>query len=177
MNHLTTEQLEAGIPQVEAAPKTAGTLRLIVRRPQVDQREVLETAELTLEEGLAGDSWLARAGADPDRDTQLNIMNARFTALVAGSEERWALAGDQLYLDLDIGEQNLPTGTRVAIGETVIEVTAVPHTGCQKFSARFGLEARRFVNSDVGKALRLRGLNARVVVPGTIRQGDPVTKL
>jgi hypothetical protein len=177
MEHLDTAQLEAGIDEVRAAPSTEGTLELIVRRPVVDGREVLETGELTLEEGLVGDSWLTRHGEEPDPDTQLNIMNARFTALIAGSADRWQLAGDQLYLDLDIGEENLPVGTRVAIGDAVIEVTAVPHTGCQKFSARFGLEARRFVNSEVGKALRLRGLNARVVTPGTVRRGDPVRKL
>jgi hypothetical protein len=179
MEHLNTEQLEAGIEAVQAAPSTEGTLELIVRRPEVDGREVLDTGELTVEEGLVGDSWLMRHGEDPDPDpdTQLNIMNARFTALIAGTADRWQLAGDQLYLDLDIGEENLPVGTRVAIGDAVIEVTAVPHTGCQKFSERFGLEARRFVNSEAGKALRLRGLNARVVTSGTIRRGDPVRKL
>ncbi len=177
MEHLTTEQLEAGLDEVRAAPRDEGMLALIVRRPEIDGREVLDVGELTIEDGLLGDSWLVRQGDVPDPDTQLNVMNARFTALVAGSPERWQLAGDQLYLDLDIGEQNLPVGTRVAIGEAVIEVTAIPHTGCQKFSARFGLEARRFVNSEVGKSLRLRGLNARVVTPGTIRRGDRVRKL
>jgi len=150
---------------------------LIVRRPAVDEREVLEAGELTLEAGLSGDNWLDRAGLDADPDTQLNVMSARFIDLITESEEDWALAGDQLYLDLDIGEENLPVGTQVAIGDAVIEVTAVPHTGCQKFSARFGLDARRYVNSAVGTALRLRGLNARVIVPGTIRRGDAVAKL
>lgn len=180
MNHLTTAELEAGLDSVRTAPKTEGTLALIVRRPDVDEREVLETGELTLEDGLAGDSWRARVlarGMDPDPDSQLNVMNARFTALVAGADDRWQLAGDQLYLDFDISEENLPTGSQLAIGDAVIEVTAIPHTGCQKFSARFGLEARRFANSEVGKSLRLRGLNARVVVTGTIRRGDQVRKL
>ena len=176
MTHLTTEEMERGLDQIRAAPKNDGTLEMIVRRPTEDAREVLETGALTLEDGLVGDSWRSRAGADPDRDTQLNVMNARFTELIAGTKDRWKLAGDQLYLDLDIGEENLPVGTRLAIGDAVIEVTAVPHTGCQKFSARFGLEARRFANSELGTALRLRGLNAKVVVPGTIRQGDAVTK-
>ena len=177
MTHLTRDELEAALPQIKAAPTAEGTLELIVRRPGVDAREVLEDGELTLESGLAGDSWLDRAGAEADPDTQLNVMNARFTALIAGSPDRWALAGDQLYLDLDISEENLPVGSQIAIGETVIEVTAVPHTGCQKFSARFGLDARRFANSELGTALRLRGLNARVVTPGTIHRGDVVHKL
>lgn len=177
MDHLTTEQLTARLDEVRAAPKTDGTLALIVRRPDVDAREVLQAGELSLEDGLVGDSWLARAGEGADLNTQLNVMNVRFTAIIAGSDERRQLAGDQLYLDLDISEENLPVGTRLAIGDAVIEVTAVPHTGCQKFSARFGLDARRFANSDVGRSLRLRGLNARVVTPGTIRHGDPVRKL
>lgn len=165
------------MPHVAAAPKNTGTLELIVRRPAVDDREVLEVGELTPETGLTGDNWLDRAGLDADPDTQLNVMNARFIDLIAESREEWALAGDQLYLDLDIGEENLPVGSLVAIGEAMIEVTAVPHTGCQKFSARFGFDARRYVNSEVGTSLRLRGLNARVIVPGTIRRGDAVTKL
>jgi hypothetical protein len=177
MEHLTTEELESRLDEVRDAPKTDGELALIVRRPDIDEREQLELGELSREYGLVGDSWLARAGEDPDRDTQLNIMNARFTAMIAGSDERWQLAGDQLYLDLDISVDNLPVGSRVAIGDAVVEVTAVPHTGCQKFSARFGLDARRFANSEVGRSLRLRGMNARVVTPGPIRRGDPVRKL
>jgi hypothetical protein len=177
MKHRTPEELEAGIAHIEEAPKSEGILEMIVRRPAVDEREVLDSGELTPDEGLVGDSWLARSGTQPNRETQLNVMNARFTALIAGSEDRWALAGDQLYLDFDISEANLPVGSRVAIGEAVIEVTAVPHTGCKKFSARFGLDARRFANSTVGRALRLRGLNAKVVVPGTIRRGDTARKL
>jgi hypothetical protein len=182
MDHLSTDELEAGLTEVAAAPKEEGTLALIVRRPDIDEREVLETGELSLAEGLVGDSWRARAlarsdGESPNPETQLNVMNARFTALIAGSDDRWKLAGDQLYLDFDISEENLPIGSKVAIGEAVIEVTAVPHTGCQKFSARFGLEARKFANSETGKAFRLRGLNARVVVPGAIRRGDKVRKV
>jgi hypothetical protein len=180
MDFLTNEELEAGMASVRSAPTREGTLALIVRRPDVDAREVLEAGELTFEDGLAGDSWRTRLlgrGMDADPDSQLNVMNARFTSLIAGSDDRWQLAGDQLYVDFDISEENLPIGSRLAIGDAVIEVTAIPHTGCQKFSARFGLDARRFANSDVGKSLRLRGLNARVVVPGAIHRGDKVTKL
>jgi MOSC domain-containing protein YiiM len=108
---------------------------------------------------------------------QLNVMNARAALLAAaGDPDRRPLAGDQLYLDLDISHENLPPGTRLAIGEAVIEVTEQPHNGCAKFTKRFGAEVVRFFNSPEGKALRLRGLNARVVVPGAIRRGDPVRK-
>jgi MOSC domain-containing protein YiiM len=108
---------------------------------------------------------------------QLNIMNARSTALVAQGRDRWPLAGDQLYVDLDLSGRNLPPGTRLALGTAVIEVTAIPHTGCSKFVSRFGAEAMKFVNSPVGRELNLRGICARVVEPGTVRAGDRVTKL
>jgi len=179
VRHLTAAELEAGLAHVMGSPKDAGRLDLIVRRPAVGEREVLEAGTLNRLDGLVGDSWRLRPGTtgdgSPDPDAQLNVMNARCVRLVAGGEHRRPLAGDQLYLDLDLSVQNLPVGTRLAIGEAVIEITAKPHRGCQKFADRFGLEALRFVNSATGRALRLRGLNARVVRDGTIRRGDSVT--
>lgn len=180
--YLTTEQLEAGLDRVRQAPKDGGRLEMIVRRPRVDAREVLEEGELDLEMGLVGDSWLERgssrtADGSAHPDMQLNVINARLLDLVAQDKARWQLAGDQLIVDFDLSEENIPPGTQLAIGSAVIEVTAQPHTGCQKFVARFGREAMLFVNSPVGKQLHLRGINARVVQPGTIRQGDAVCKV
>ena len=175
-------ELEAGLGEIRRSPRDEGVLELIVRRPQTDEREVLEEGELHAEEGLLGDSWRRRrssrtADGSPHPDTQLNIMNSRAIALVARDRGRWPLAGDQLYIDLDLSDENLPPGTRLALGSAVIEVTAQPHTGCNKFVARFGLDAMKFVNSTVGKQLRLRGINARVVQPGVIRVGDAVRKI
>ena len=182
MAHRTIAELEAGLDAIAASPKAEGTLAMIVRRPVVDGREVLEVGELSLEEGLVGDTWKDRPSGrtengSPHPDMQLNVINARLVALLAGSEDRWPLAGDQLYLDLDLSHDNLPAGTRLAIGDTVVEVTDQPHSGCQKFSSRYGVDALRFVNSEMGQSLRLRGLNARVVVPGPIRRGDTVRKV
>jgi hypothetical protein len=182
MAHLSMADLEAGLAKIQESPTDGGQLELIVRRPAIDEREVLVEGQLDLAVGLVGDTWSVRgsgrtADGSPNPDAQLNVMNARVVALIAGDPERRALAGDQLYLDLDLSEANLPAGTRLAIGDTVIEVTAVPHTGCAKFSARFGREAMRFVNSEVGRSLRLRGLSARVVTAGTVRTGDEVRKL
>lgn len=180
--HLTIEELEAGLDDIRRSPRDTGTVAMIVRRPGVDQREVVEEAMLDRTEGLVGDNWRARGSkSTPDRsahpDMQLNLMNARAVALLAVTRERWALAGDQLYLDFDLSEENLPVGSRLAIGPTVIEVTAPPHTGCAKFMARFGAAAVKFVNSPLGRSLHLRGVNARIVTGGTIRAGDVVRKL
>lgn len=181
MAHLSTTELEDRLDHLRSSPTDAGTLELVVARPAEGERRVLGEASLDLSVGLVGDNWLARGSrhtpdgsAQPDK--QLNVINARLARLVAGDEvDRRALAGDQLHVDLDLSVENLPAGTRVAIGDTaVIEVTPDPHNGCAKFTQRFGLDAMRFVNSPVGKQLRLRGLCARVVVPGPIRPGDTV---
>lgn len=182
VRHLNRAELEAGLDEIRRAPKDGGVVALIVRRPDVGEREVLEQATLDLEHGLVGDNWKARGSrATPDGsghpDMQLNVMNVRSTALVAQGRERWPLAGDQLYVDLDLSGANLPPGTRLRLGSAVIEVTPIPHTGCAKFVARFGAEAMKFVNSPVGRELNLRGICAKVVEPGTIRAGDRITKI
>ena len=178
VKHLTMAELEAGLDEIRQSPKEEGSLALIVRRPETDAREVLDEGELTLEEGLAGDNWKTRARAgDPNPDTQLNVMGARSIALISPDRDRWQLAGDQLFLDIDLSNDNLPPGSQLSVGEAVIQVTEVPHTGCKKFVARFGMDAMNFVNSEVGRQLNIRGINARVVKPGTIRTGDVVKKL
>ena len=180
--HLSAEELEAGLDQIREAPKDGGVLELIVCRPEVDERKVLKEAELDIELGLIGDNWKTRGSSRTNDgfghpEMQLNIMNSRVTALVAQERSRWPLAGDQLYIDLDLSDENLPCGSQLEIGAAVIEVTEIPHTGCKKFVARFGLEAMKFVNSAVGKNLHLRGINAKVIRGGTIRPGDIVKKL
>ena len=177
--HLTAAELEAGLAHVREAPRGVGRVELVVRRPQVGRREVLAEAELDLAEGLVGDRWVrGKRGRPPNPAAQLTLMSARAADLVAaGERERWALAGDQLYVDLDLSEEHLPAGARLALGGAVVEVSAEPHTGCKKFVARFGLDAMRFVNSPEGRALRLRGLNARVVEPGVVRAGDEIRVL
>jgi len=179
--HQSTEALQNRLAHVCAAPGDAGTLEMVVSRPVPEDRAVLESGRLDAAVGLVGDNWLERGSSstpdgasEPER--QLTVMSARFVDLIAGDRTRWALAGDQLYVDLDLSEENLPAGTRLAIGDAVIEVTAAPHLGCAKFVDRFGADAMRLVNSPQGRALRLRGLHARVVHDGDIRPGDTVTK-
>ena len=175
--YLSTVAIEAGINEVLASPKDHGTLRLIVRRPKVNAREVTDTGRLDAEKGLVGDNWLTkgnkwRRGGDPKR--QLTVMNWRFARLIAIDEGRIPLAGDQLYVDLDLSKENLPPGTRLTVGDAIIEITEPPHLGCKKFVERFGIDAMTFANSEFGRLHNLRGINAKVVVGGDISVGDTV---
>lgn len=179
--HRSTAELEAGLDHIRSSPTDGGVLELVLRRPAVDQREVLEVAELSTADGVVGDTWNVRGSKRTDDgsahpDMALNIMNARAAALIAGPRERWPLAGDQLYVDLDLSAASLAPWTKLAIGTSVIEITDQPHLGCAKFTQRFGLDAHRFVNSEAGRALNLRGVNARVVQPGIVRPGDIITR-
>jgi hypothetical protein len=180
--YLTTEELEAGLEDIYLSPKDVGRINMIVCRPDDDEREVLPEAKLDLAEGLVGDNWKTRgsnstADGSAHPEMQLNIMNSRVIALLAEEQDRWQLAGDQLFIDMDLSDKNLPAGTRLALGTAVIEITAKPHTGCKKFAARFGQDAIKFVNSPLGKELHLRGVNAKVIQSGTITVGDAVKKI
>ena len=180
MDHRTTAELEAALDDIRRAPVGVGRVDLIVRRPAEGTREVLDEGELDTAVGLVGDNWVLRGSKETDDGSphplrQLNVMSARAAAAIAGPMEHWPLAGDQLFVDLHLGGEELPTGTRLHIGDAVIEVTSPPHLGCAKFIARFGKEAMRFVNSPVGRSLNLRGICARVVVGGTVRTGDSIT--
>jgi len=181
MTHRTQPELEAGLDDIRQSPRDDGTLVLIVSRPAEGERQILAEAVLDAAVGLVGDSWYSRPGFGtpdkrPNTAAQLTLMNSRAAALVAVDPERWPLAGDQLYVDLDLSGSTLPPGTRLQIGTAVIEVTAEPHTGCAKFRARFGADAMKFVNSEVGRAMNLRGINARVVTSGSIRAGDTIRR-
>ena len=180
LGHLSAARIEAGMAEVLASPKDAGVLRLIVRRPKANARETIGAGTLGIGDGLIGDNWLKRGsrwrrGGDPKR--QITVMNWHFARLVAGGDERVPLAGDQLYVDLDLSKANLPVGTLLRVGgEAVIEVTKPPHLGCKKFVERFGMDAMEFANSEFGREHNLRGVNARVVAGGEIAVGDAVTK-
>lgn len=182
IKHLSMMELEAGMDFIRQSPKDNGILKMIVRRPVDDEREVMQRGELDLSEGLIGDNWKSRGSKHREDgsahpDAQITVMNARTIELLAQETERWPLAGDQLYIDMDLSDDNIPPGTRLAIGSAIIEVSAVPHTGCKKFSARFGVEAMKFVNSPDGKRLHLRGINTRIVQAGVIQVGDIVKKI
>lgn len=172
------QALNAGLPAITASPKDSGRVELIVRRPAPGEREVIAEGGLDPESGLVGDSWKIRkepGAANPE--TQVTLMNSRAISLLAGSPDRWSLAGDQFYVDLDLSEDNLPPGTLLSIGTAVLRISTLPHTGCAKFNERFGKDARNFVSSGEGLKLRLRGVHASVTRAGTVKTGDTVQKL
>ena len=179
---LTRHELEAGLDRIRQSPADGGPLQMIVQRPGVDQREVVNEGTLDIDAGLVGDSWQTRGSprtpdGGPNPAAQVTVINARLIALLARTEDRWPLAGDRLVIDIDLSEQNLPPGARLAIGDAVLEISAEPHTGCAKFAQRFGHQALRFISTPTGQALRLRGVNTRVIQSGNIRLGDKATRV
>jgi hypothetical protein len=182
MQHFDLATLEAGLDEIRSSPKDDGRVELICRRPETEQRELVDEALLDTGRGLVGDNWLMRGSSSTDDgsanpELQLTLMNVRSAVLIAGSPERRQLAGDQLFVDLDLSVDNLPPGSRLKLGEATVEISAIPHRGCGKFSSRFGVDALKFVNSEVGRELNLRGINARIVEGGIVCLGDSVTKL
>ena len=182
LTHLTAAELTRGLDHVRQSPKDAGTLEMIVCRPAHDERLVLDECALAPETGMAGDHWAKGCWKSlpdgmPDPDVQVTLMNARALALIAQTRERWPLDGDNLIVDLDLSGENLPPGQIIAVGSAVLQITAVPHTGCGKFVQRYGTDARQFVNSAQGKELALRGIYARIIQAGVVRVGDVVRKV
>lgn len=183
MDHRPLSHLESQLPHLRSAPRDAGVLALVVRRPGPRKREILAVGTLHPENGLVGDDWAAR-GRRRGRTTasyaarSITVMSHRMVSLLADTDEDRAWAGDQLYVDLDLSVDNLPAGSRLGVGaDAVIEVSKYPHTGCAKFVERYGADATHFVNTVEGRALRLRGLNGTVTAAGTVRPGDPVRVL
>lgn len=180
--HLTTMEIEQAMPHVLSVPRDIGRLELIVRRPKTNKRVVVDEGVLDIGHGLIGDNWLTRGSSGTKNglghpEMQLNVMNIRFAELIAGGRERVPLAGDQLFVDLDLSSDNLPPGMRLSIGEAVIEVTAIPHLGCKKFVERFGLDAMKFANSEFGLKHNLRGINAKVIQSGRVALNDLVCRI
>jgi len=167
---------------IAAAPKTAGRVDLIVMRPEENARILPEKIEVTAAQGVPGDHWKRGSGyvledGSGDPDAQICMTMSGIMRAIAPDPSTWPPAGDNLFLDMDLTPANMPPGTAFAIGTAEFVVTALPHNGCQKFIDRYGRDACLFVNTGVGKALRLRGIYARVTRDGTISVGDSVRKL
>ena len=175
-------EMESHLDDIRQSPADEGPVTLIVSRPQANERMIIKRCALDIEKGMVGDNWITRGDkhtvdglSDPRR--QITIMNTRAIRAITDAEACWPEAGDQFYVDFDLSDVNIPPGTRLAIGEAEVEVTELPHLGCAKFGTRFGRDANMFVNSDLGKSLNLRGINARVVKAGTVNTGDVIRKL
>ena len=177
MKHASKKELQKAVEEIMRSPSDGGTVQMIVRRPSEGEREVLPGGRLSPEDGLEGDNWKTRGSkSTPDGkanpETQVTLMNTRVISAIAGTEDRWPLAGDQIFVDLDLGPGSLPPGARFRIGEALLEVSKIPHTGCKKFAERFGVEATKFVGSASGRENNFRGINAIVIEAGEIKIGD-----
>jgi MOSC domain-containing protein YiiM len=179
--HRPLAEIERAAAGMGSSPRDAGIVEMIVCRPAVDERRVLTEGMLHATHGLEGDSWETRGddtldgSADPLR--QITVINSRVLASIAGDRDRWRLAGDQLIVDFDLSIDSLPAGSRLQVGQAVVEVTEPPHTGCAKFAGRFGAEALVWANGRQGRQRRRRGMHVRVLVSGTVRQGDTIRRL
>lgn len=179
---LTFDQLMDGWATLEASPTDTGTVEMIVRRPETEKRETVDSVEVNTTDGVVGDNWLARGSSStPDGsahpEAQITLMNTKVVQLIAQDQSRWDLAGDQFFVDFDLSMDNLPAGSQIKIGTAILEISEKPHTGCAKFAKRYGAPARKFVMTDDGKKARLRGVNAKVIQNGTVKQGDTIQKL
>src|SRR5688572_8480293 len=180
--HLSPEEVEEGVQNIKQAPKDSGSLQMIVRRPAVDGREMVTKAKLDTSLGLEGDNWKDRGSShtsdnSADPEAQITLMNSRVIDLLTNEKELWQLAGDQLFVEIDLSVDNLPPLSKIQIGSAILEISAKPHTGCKKFSGRFGIEALEFISTPLGKSLRMRGVNAKVIQSGEIQVGNTVKKL
>lgn len=180
--NLKTDELWSGWETLEKSPTDVGTIEMIVRRPEREEREEVQQAEFDPQQGLIGDNWYVRGSSStPDGsahpEAQITLMNSRVIQLIAGDRSRWELAGDQLFVDLDLSQDNLPIGQQIKVGDVILEIAELPHTGCAKFAKRYGAYARKFVMTDEGKQLRFRGVYAKVIQGGNIKVKDTITKL
>jgi hypothetical protein len=178
--HRPLAEIERVATGLGSSPTDHGVVEMIVCRPDTDERRVLDEGVLDVTHGLRGDTWETRGADTPDGRAdplrQITVMNSRVLASVAGDRDRWQLAGDQLIVDLDLSMDGLPAGTRLQIGEAVIEVTEPPHMGCSKFAGRFGADALAWANGPAGRRQRRRGMHVRVLVSGRVRPGDAIRK-
>jgi MOSC domain-containing protein YiiM len=178
---LSKDRLEQKFLSLSHSPKDFGTIELIVSRPSIGERQILKTAQITKEEGLIGDNWKERNyKGGPNLQMQITLMNSKVIEAIAGDSANWPPAGDQLFVDLDLSVDNLPVGQNLSIGSesnVILEISKIPHTGCSKFSSRYGRDAALFINASERKYLRLRGLNAKVIKSGIISVNDIIKKI
>jgi MOSC domain-containing protein YiiM len=170
----TLEHLERSLAALPAAPLASGRAVLLIRRGDGGRREELDRIHLSPDAGLPGDAWGRRQ--EPNPDAQLTVMQIDVAKLIANGQPL-TLFGDNLIVDLDLSVANLPVGSQVRVGRAILKVTPQPHNGCQKFHARFGPEALRFVSKSDLRHRNLRGIYMRVVQPGEVVLGDPVEVL
>ena len=155
------------------SPGDAGRIELCVVRPERGQRVVV--SELIVEAGLGvvGDRWRA----DPERTpgTEVALINAHVARSVARDVTHAGQTGDNLHVDLNLSEANLPVGTRLLCDGVVLEVSPAIHRPCRTFHDRFGKTAAQRVARANRRGLRGRGVLCSVLAGGVLRTGALLT--
>jgi len=177
MKFVTTDEINSNLSFILSSPKDVGKIESIIVRRRKNERELRKEVFLSPEKGVEGDRWYDLSKGKPDPRRQLTIINSRLIKLLAQSVERMQLAGDNLIIDLDISDANLPVGQRLTIGKVMVEITDVPHTGCSRFAERYGNDAVEFINAPERSSLRLRGVYAKFLNSGLIHVGDIIKKI
>lgn len=156
-----------------ASPRDAGRVVRCVVRPSAGERLAPAEVRVTPEGGVEGDRWATAAHRRPGN--QVSLINVHvIDSLSGGDEARARLSGDNLHVDLDLSEANLPVGTTLTIGEVVLQVSSEPHRPCKSFHARFGKSGAQKVARANRLGRRGRGVMAQVVRGGNIRAGDAI---
>ncbi|PXF46048.1 hypothetical protein BWQ96_04223 [Gracilariopsis chorda] len=165
-------------PKPIESPRDNGCVSLIVERPDINLRNIVNSTRLTVGGGMENSGWVERP--EVGKKDQICVMSEAVIRAITNGDDKdeWAAAGDNLFVDLDLGKHNLKVGDRVQVGDRVLlEVSSKPHTGCIKFSTRFGQDALKAVSVPLAKERRLRGIYFFVVKGGEIKAGDKIKKL
>lgn len=172
--HLPLAELERRLAQLPPPPADAGTVHLIVARRADGVRETIEQLTLTPERGIPGDRWERRLADRPEM--QITAIRRDVAELIANGQPLTTF-GDNLVVELDLSARNLPAGTRIRVGDALVEVSPFPHDGCVKFKGRFGTDALRFVAGKALRDLNLRGIYWTAIEPGAVGVGSAIQVL
>lgn len=179
--HATMDELLAATPSILDAPKDRAEISMLCLRPGYNQRRFVDHIDVSPEEGIPGERWSTRPWLTlPDGAAhpgiQVCILSKRVLDLVWRDRATTPHPGDTFIVDMDLSEDNLPDGQLLQAGSAVLRVSEVFNDGCVKWKARYGADAKDWVNLPEYRAARLRGILCSVEQAGRIANGDLLIK-
>jgi MOSC domain-containing protein YiiM len=155
------------------SPRDLGRVQGCVVRTGRGVRETPSALRVVEGAGVVGDLWSTHPHSAPGN--QVSLINVHvLRSLCDGDESRMPLSGDNLHVDLELSEANLPVGTLLAIGTALLRVSPVPHRPCGSFVKRYGATAAKKVARATRIGRRGRGVLCEVVRGGVIANGDEI---